>query len=134
MLEPSGGTSISIGEGANSEGGTENEVEALLSLSIIPQITYDGNIMLDVTVTNNTIDGFFGSYVLTNRRDTRTRIQIIDGGTVVFGGIITEDETKGESRVPGLGSLPLLGHLFRSSTTTRMSRDVMFIITPTILR
>jgi general secretion pathway protein D len=57
-----------------------------------------------------------------------------DGATVVLGGLIDEDVQESESKVPLLGDIPILGHLFRSTSTTKRKRNLMVFIRPTIMR
>jgi len=110
--------------------------DAALMLTVTPQITYDGNIVLDLTVANNLAD--FGNKVndvpSMSTSEVSTRIMVNDGGTTVLGGIIVEQDDKSENRVPGLASIPILGHLFRNSAVLRKNQEVMFFVTPRIIK
>jgi len=111
--------------------------DAALTLTVTPQITYDSNIMLELQATNNKAD--FG-YVSTSgvpsirTSETSTRILVSDGGTTMISSVNVDDEGSNEEKVPGLGSLPLLGHLFRRTGNSRDSQEIMFFVTPRILK
>jgi type IV pilus assembly protein PilQ len=110
--------------------------DAALELTATPQITYDGNIFLDLDVSNNRADFTMsvGGIPTIRTSEVSTRVLVSDGGTTILGVIIVEDEGSTEDRVPGLGSLPILGHLFRRNATLRDNREIMFIVTPRIVR
>ena len=111
--------------------------DAALNLTATPQITYDGNIMLELKVSNNTADWGNQSVIGTpsiRTSETSTRIMISDGGTTVIAGILVEDDSNTEDRIPGLASLPLIGNLFRRTGATRDTQDILFIVTPRILK
>lgn len=63
-----------------------------------------------------------------------TRVQVSDGGTTVIGGILVEDEAIQEERIPGLASLPIIGNVFRRSTVARSVQEILFFITPRIVK
>ena len=111
--------------------------DAALNLTATPQITWDGNIMLDLSVTNNSAD--FGYVSTTGAPSIRTseattRIMVSDGGTTVIAGIIVEEDGNSEDRIPGLASLPIIGNLFKRTSASRDTQDIMFIVTPRILK
>jgi type IV pilus assembly protein PilQ len=109
---------------------------AALTLAVTPQITYEGNIVLDLRVENNTPD--FSRHVngipsiITS--ESNTRVQVIDGGTTVIGGILVDSEFNREDKVPGLGSLPIIGYLFRSTSISRSTQEIMFFVTPRVIK
>lgn len=111
-------------------------VDAALILTVTPQITYEGNVVLDLKVENNTPD--FGRVVNTvpsiRTSESTTRVLVTDGGTTLIGGIMTDTETSNEDRIPGLASLPLIGHLFRRTSVTRTVEEVLFFVTPRIVK
>jgi len=59
---------------------------------------------------------------------------VSDGGTTVIGGILLDDETTTQQKVPGLGDLPLVGHLFRRDAVSRSTQEVLFFVTPRVLK
>lgn len=109
---------------------------AALTLTVTPQITYDGTIVLDLKVENNTAD--FSKEVngvpSIDTSESTTRVRVVDGGTTVIGGILLDNETTEVDQVPGLGSLPLVGNLFKRSTVSRTTQEVLFFITPRVIK
>ena len=61
-------------------------------------------------------------------------VLVSDGGTTVIGGILVDNETTQEDKVPGLGSLPLVGNLFRHNSVSRSTQEVLFFVTPRIVK
>jgi len=109
---------------------------AALTLTVTPQITLEGNIVLDLRVENNTPDFSREVNGIPSIRtsESTTRVLVSDGGTTVIGGILIESETTSEDRVPGLASLPIVGNLFRRSSVTRNTQEVLFFITPRVIK
>jgi type IV pilus secretin PilQ/predicted competence protein len=109
---------------------------AALTLTVTPQITYEGNIVLDLKVENNTPD--FSRQVngipSIRTSESTTKVQVTDGGTTVIGGILIDDEATQEDKVPGLGSLPLVGNLFRRTSVSRSTQEVLFFVTPRVIK
>jgi type IV pilus assembly protein PilQ len=109
---------------------------AALTLVVTPQITRNANIVLDLRVENNTPD--FGKHVngipSIRTTESETRVMVRDGGTTAMGGILIEDELSQEDRIPGLGALPVLGDLFRRTTKRQENYEVLFFVTPRIIR
>ncbi|MCL5255682.1 MAG: type II secretion system protein GspD, partial [Gammaproteobacteria bacterium] len=69
-----------------------------------------------------------------NKRELRTTVLARDGETIVLGGLIDEDVQESLSKVPLLGDIPILGHLFKSTSVTTRKRNLMVFIRPTIIR
>ncbi len=109
---------------------------AALTLTVTPQITYEGNIVLDLKIENNTPD--FGRQVngIPSIRisESQTRVLVSDGGTTVIGGILMDTESTTEERVPGLSSLPIIGYAFKRKAVNRSVQEVIFFITPRIVK
>jgi type IV pilus assembly protein PilQ len=109
---------------------------AALTLTVTPQITYEGNIVLDLKVENNTPD--FARQVngipSIRTSESATRVLVSDGGTTVIGGILIDNETTQEDRVPGLASLPLIGNVFRRTAVSHNIQEVLFFITPRVIK
>ncbi len=107
---------------------------AALRLTVSPRITNVNTIMLDIQVENNRPN--FGRTVLgipsilTSQASSQVLLE--DGGTTVIGGIYVLDESESEDRVPGLGRLPLIGNLFKTSNKLRETREILFFITARI--
>lgn len=107
-----------------------------LSLIITPRINQGDSITLEIKqktedVTDSVEDAFD---IVTNKREILTKTLIKDGQTLVLGGLIRETETETRSKVPFLGSLPLVGKLFSSTGTNRTKTNLMVFIRPQILK
>ena len=107
--------------------------KATLSLKVTPQITPDGNVMLDVKVNKdspgqNTIAG-----PAINTKQITTKVLVENGGTVVIGGIYTQDSSTDVEKVPLLGDLPAVGNLFRHTVAKNKKAEMLIFITPRIL-
>jgi type IV pilus assembly protein PilQ len=109
---------------------------AALTLTVTPQITYEGNIVLDLKVENNTPDFSNQVHGVPSIRtsESSTRVLVSDGGTTVIGGILVDNEANQEDRVPGLASLPLVGNLFKRTSVSRSTQEVLFFVTPRIVK
>jgi type IV pilus assembly protein PilQ len=92
--------------------------------------------MLKIKVENNIPDftrPVLGIPTILTSEST-TKVLVSDGGTTVIGGIFVENKNEAEDRVPGLGSVPVLGNLFKRSLISRETREILFFITPRIKR
>jgi type IV pilus assembly protein PilQ len=109
-------------------------VNASLTLRVTPQVTEDGNVFLDINVTNarpGTVLTTAGPSIDTQQ--ATTQVLVPDGGTVVFGGVTVTGRTKSATYVPVLGSIPLLGHLFKTSGVSDEDRELLFFVSPKVL-
>ena len=107
-----------------------------LSMTVTPQITNDGNIFMDIDVTNATIDPGIPRINGTPALDTQeanTSVMVQDGGTVVFGGVVQNSNNLSVQQVPILGSIPILGNLFKSTSVSTTTTELIFFVTPKIL-
>ncbi len=106
-----------------------------LKLKVTPQITEEGTIMLNVNIENSTPD--FSRQVqgvpTVTTQETRTTILVSNGGTVVVGGVLIDNEQTNMRQVPGFGSLPLVGHLFKQRSITKQTQELVFFLSPRIL-
>lgn len=110
-------------------------INANLQLQVIPQITDENTIMLDITVDKSEPDftrEVNGVPTIFTRRAV-TRVLVRDGGTTVIGGIFQLTVNEVESRVPGLHRIPLLGWLFKNQATAQNNNELLIFITPQIL-
>src|SRR6266446_5689370 len=111
-------------------------IDAVLKLEVTPQITKDGTVFMDVLVENTQIDQGIARIQGVPALDTQseeTKILVADGGTVVVGGIIVSTQNTTTTEVPLLGSLPLIGHLFKRNNVSISSQELLFFITPRII-
>jgi len=115
---------------------TVTYVDAFLRLTVIPQITSEGTIFLNVDVENTTPD--FGHTVQGNptliTQQATTQVLVTDGGTVVIGGVIQTNNSLNISQVPLLGNIPALGNLFKRRSVTTSNQELIFFITPRIIQ
>jgi type IV pilus assembly protein PilQ len=111
-------------------------IDAVLKLEVTPQITADGTVFMDVLVENTQIDQGIPRVQGTPALDTQsaeTKVLVEDGGTVVIGGIIISSQRVDITQVPIVGSLPVIGHLFRRTNITVQSQELLFFLTPRIM-
>jgi type IV pilus assembly protein PilQ len=111
-------------------------IDAVLKLEVTPQITAEGTVFMDVLVENTQIDAGIPRVSGIPALDTEsaeTKVTVSDGGTVVIGGIIISSQRTDIQQVPIVGSLPLIGHLFKRTSVTTTSQELMFFLTPRII-
>lgn len=115
---------------------TENRQQLNLKLTVTPQITSDGSVIMDMDV----IRQFAGPVVnqITqsrpiNSRTAKTKVLVKNGETAVIGGIYQVDEVQTDQGVPGLKDIPLLGWLFKSRTKIKQKNELLIFLTPRIL-
>ena len=115
---------------------TTTFVSVPLRLSITPQITDVGTVILRVTIENNTINTGIavGGVPGIDTQRMQTEVLVPDGGTTVMGGVLADTEGSTKQRTPGLASIPLLGNLFKRKLITRQNSEILFFITPRIYR
>jgi type IV pilus secretin PilQ/predicted competence protein len=111
-------------------------IDAVLKLEVTPQITADGTVYMEVVVENTAIDNgtprVQGIPALTTQ-SAETKVLVNDGGTVVIGGVIISNQRTDIQQVPLLGSIPLIGHLFKHTTVSTSSQELLFFLTPRIV-
>jgi type IV pilus assembly protein PilQ len=115
---------------------TTTFVSVPLRLSITPQITDAGTVVLRVTIENNTINTGIavGGVPGINTQRMQSEVLVPDGGTTVMGGVMIDTEGETQNRTPGLASIPILGNLFKRKLVTRGTDEILFFITPRIYR
>jgi len=111
-------------------------IDAVLKLEVTPQITAEGTVFMDVLVENTQIDNGIprvsGIPALATQ-SAETKVLVADGGTVVIGGIIVTQQQTQINQVPVVGSLPVIGYLFREKAVTITSSELLFFLTPRII-
>jgi type IV pilus assembly protein PilQ len=115
---------------------TVTYVDAFLRLTVVPQITSEGTIFLNVDVENTTPDfsqSIQGNPTLDTQQAT-TQVLVTDGGTVVIGGVIQTNNSVQVSQVPLLGNIPYLGNLFKHTVVSTTNQELIFFITPRIIQ
>jgi type IV pilus assembly protein PilQ len=107
--------------------------KANLRLEVTPQITPDGNVMLEVDVNKDSKGEETRAGFAINTQHVKTKVMVENGGTVVLGGIYQQTESTSESKVPFLGDLPFLGHLFKTTGKSASKTELLVFITPKIV-
>jgi general secretion pathway protein D len=108
-----------------------------ISLYVTPHINEGDSVVLDIEQEISSLVSslaFAASDVITNERKVNTQVLANDGETVVLGGLIKDDVQESEQRVPLLGSIPLLGKLFRSTSVSYTKSNLLIFLRPTIIR
>jgi type IV pilus assembly protein PilQ len=115
---------------------TTTFVSVPLRLSITPQITDAGTVVLRVTIENNSLNTGIavGGVPGINTQRMQSEVLVPDGGTTVMGGVLLDTEGETQQRTPGLASIPVLGNLFKRKLVTRGTDEILFFITPRIYR
>jgi type IV pilus assembly protein PilQ len=133
------GIEIPYQQSASSGATTIQFKKAVLSLKVTPQITPDNRIILDLDVRDDSVGTIVvasgGVNVPTiNTREISTQVLVNDGQTVVLGGILQTTQREDDTKVPFLGDIPILGHLFKSTDHKDDKDELMIFITPKIVR
>ena len=133
------GVEIPYQESSSSGATTTQFKEAVLSLTVTPQITPDDRIIMDLLVTKDSVgdivpSGQGGFVPSIDTRDVQTTVLVNDGETVVLGGIYETENRDDVAKVPVLGDIPGLGFLFRTKSTTTNRAELLIFVTPRILR
>ena len=107
--------------------------KANLKLEVTPQITPEGNIILDLDVNKDSRGETTAAGIAIDTKPIKTQVLVENGGTVVIGGIFTLEETNNETKVPLLGDVPYLGNLFKSRERTSKKQEMLVFITPKMI-
>jgi type IV pilus assembly protein PilQ len=115
---------------------TTTFVSVPLRLSITPQITDAGTVVLRVTIENNTLNAGIavGGVPGIDTQRMQSEVLVPDGGTTVMGGVLADTDSTSRQRTPGAASIPLLGNLFKRKFVNKSSTEILFFITPHIYR
>jgi type IV pilus assembly protein PilQ len=120
---------------ASSSGATNIAFKkAVLGLTVTPQITPDDHVGLTVNVSQDTVGAIFAGVPSINTKKVTTEVLVDNGGTVVIGGVYTQDGTDGTTQIPLLGDIPILGWLFKSNSVTKNKKELLIFITPKIMK
>ncbi|WP_018873135.1 type IV pilus secretin PilQ [Thioalkalivibrio sp. ALJ16] len=120
---------------ATASGATSTQfIEAVLSTEVTPQITPNGNVILDIKVTKDepsqrVVLGVPGI----NKREVETQVFVGNGETVVLGGVYEIDSRTNLEKVPFFGDIPFLGNLFRNRSTENTKAELLIFVTPRVL-
>ncbi|WP_067583478.1 type II secretion system secretin GspD [Endozoicomonas ascidiicola] len=129
------------GQSTGSSSSTDNPFQTIerkdvgLQLKVTPQINQGELMTLDIYQEISSVtDDSKASDIVTRTRSIETKVQAQSGSIIVLGGLISDEITSSEQKVPLLGDIPILGHLFRSNSQDRKRKNLMVFIRPTILR
>lgn len=107
--------------------------KANLRLEVVPQITPEGSIVLDLDIHKDSVGQSTPAGFAIDNRHVNTQVRVDDGGTVMIGGIYETAEQEDTYKVPLLGDLPGLGVLFRNHKLTQVKQELLVFITPKML-
>ena len=106
---------------------------ATLKLEVTPQITPEGNIILDLDINKDSRGETTAAGIAINTKHIKTQVLVENGGTVVIGGIFELTETENEAKVPVLGDLPGVGNLFKNRQRSSNKQEMLVFITPKMI-
>lgn len=107
--------------------------KANLKLEVTPQITPEGSVILNVDVNKDSRGTLTPQGYAINTKHVQTQVLVENGGTVVIGGIYTQDEGETVNKVPVLGDVPVLGNLFKNKTRTTSKTELLIFLTPKVV-
>lgn len=107
--------------------------KAVLKLEVLPQITPEGNIILDLDVNKDSPGEVLNNVRAINTKRIQTQVLVENGGTVVIGGIFELFEDDTEAKVPFLGDIPGVGNLFKTRTKQANKQEMLIFITPKVI-
>ncbi|MBQ4834170.1 type II secretion system secretin GspD [Pseudoalteromonas sp. MMG010] len=113
---------------------TVERQEVGVMLKVTPQINDGSAVQLMIEQEVSSVSGATSVDISVNKRAIKTTVIADDGGMVVLGGLIDEDVQESVSKVPLLGDIPIIGHLFKSTNTSKRKRNLIVFIRPTIIR
>jgi type IV pilus assembly protein PilQ len=119
---------------ATSSGATSIQFrKANLKLEVTPQITPEGNVILDVDINKDSVGRNTSAGFAIDTKHVKTQVLVENGGTVVIGGIFTQNERDEINKVPLLGDVPVLGNLFKNTVRTANKTELLVFLTPRIV-
>jgi type IV pilus assembly protein PilQ len=133
------GVEIPYQQSASSGATTTQFKKAVLALHVTPQITPDDRVVLELVISKDSVGQIVpsatGGFVPSiDTREIITTVLVNDGQTVVLGGILETERRDTEQKVPWLGDIPVLGHLFKSNSKSDNKDELLIFVTPKILR
>ncbi len=119
---------------ATSSGATALQFrKANLKLEVTPQITPEGNVILDVDVTKDSVGRQTAAGFAIDTKHVKTQVLVENGGTVVIGGIFEQTDRDEVTKVPFLGDIPYLGNLFKTKSRTSNKTELLIFLTPKVV-
>ncbi len=127
------GTEIPYQSSAQNGATTVEFKKAVLKLEVVPQITPEGNIILDLDVSKDSKGADTVAGPAIDTKHIKTQVLVENGGTVVIGGIFELQETQTINKIPLLGDVPVIGHLFKNNVRESEKREMLVFITPKMI-
>ena len=127
------GTELPYQEATSSGATSVSFRKANLKLEVTPQITPDGNVILDVDVNKDSVGAQTRAGFAIDTKHVKTQVLIDNGGTVVIGGIFTQTDRTDVTKVPFFGDIPLFGNLFKMTGKVNEKTELLIFLTPKIL-
>jgi type IV pilus assembly protein PilQ len=119
---------------ATSSGATALQFrKANLKLEVTPQITPEGNVILDVDVSKDSVGRVTAAGFAIDTKHVKTQVLVENGGTVVIGGIFEQTDRNDITKIPLLGDVPVVGNLFRTTNRTSNKTELLVFITPKVI-
>ncbi|MGA7751063.1 MAG: type IV pilus secretin PilQ family protein, partial [Gallionella sp.] len=132
--EISTGTEIPYQQASSSGATNVSFKDAVLSLSVKPQITPDDNVIMDIKVNKDSVGALYAGVPSIDTNKVATQVLVENGGTVVIGGVYLQTNSVAVDKVPLLGDIPVLGYLFRDNATIDNKSELLIFITPKIIK
>lgn len=104
--------------------------DAVLRLKVVPQITPEGDIIMDLEVHKDSVGARTDDGPAIDTKSIKTQVLVENGGTIVIGGIFEMEEVNQTNKVPLLGDIPVMGNLFKNRTRETEKREMLVFITP----
>ena len=107
-----------------------------LTLRVKPQISESGTVKMQIFQEVSSIDSKSSSTsgLITNKRSIESSVLVEDGSIVVLGGLLQDDTSSSQEKVPGIGDIPFLGNLFKAETRSRKKTNLMVFLRPVVVR
>jgi type IV pilus assembly protein PilQ len=119
---------------ATSSGATALQFrKANLKLEVTPQITPEGNVILDVDVTKDSVGRSTAAGFAIDTKHVKTQVLVENGGTVVIGGIFEQTDREDVTKVPLLGDIPFIGNLFKTRSRSSNKTELLIFLTPKVV-
>jgi type IV pilus assembly protein PilQ len=128
------GVEIPYLEASSGGAATVTFKQAVLKLTVTPQITPDENVILDLNVKQDSVGDVFQNIPSINTRELETQVLVKNGETIVLGGIFQHETTSVTTKVPFFADLPIVGRFFRNKNDVENKREILIFVTPKIVR
>lgn len=112
---------------------TVDRQEVGIKLLVTPQINEGNSVQLTIEQEVSSVSGTTGVDISINKREIKTTVMVESGQTVILGGLMDEDVQESVQKVPLLGDIPIIGHLFKSTSNTTRKRNLMVFLKPQIM-